>query len=334
MTKTPSALPFSPLQKHGLILTRGPQGAWDDGMVESPVVWWDERVGRFGMVYTGYDWRGRPMEGYASMGRPHVGLAWSDDLITWEKAGDRPIFSGSGLPDTPDQVGTAGPFVYVHDGQYYLYYFGTTEAGYEKGYKTMCLATSDDLIHWNRHPGNPIISPDAQFPWRNEAIWHPHVVASAGRFYCFFNVSGVHADHHEEFIGHAESDDLCTWTVRDDLAPLLVGSRTPGAWDATGRAGDPAVWRVGDYWWMAWYSWDGRSTQDGYAWTTHEAFPTGWQVWDENPVLRLGPPGSFDAWHAGKPHIIVHNQRWYHFYTAVDDQERRGIAVASGDLRA
>ena len=65
------------------------------------------------------------------------------------------------------------------------------------------------------------------------------------------------------------------------------------------------------------------------AWTTDEEFPLGWRMYDRNPVLRVGPPGSFDALHAGKPFIFRTAETHYHFYTAVALDETRQIAVAT-----
>jgi beta-xylosidase len=296
-------------------------------MVESPVVWYDSHRQRFGMVYTGYALKEGTHKGYASVQRPQVGLAWSHDLVTWRKDPSSPILEPTEHANAPDRAGAAGPFILQEHGQYYLFYFGVTEQGYEKGIKTLNLAVSDDLHTWTRYTGNPIISP-AGTGWRRDAIWHPHVVKADGTYYLFFNASGVHNAIQEEFIGYATSTDLYCWTVQDTHSPLLTGSMQHGMWDSTGRAGDPSLYRDGDIWYMAFYSWDGRHSQDGLAWTTREEFPLGWRPYHGNPVLRVGGAGSFDALHAGKPHIIEHAGRHYHFYTAVDSSENREVALA------
>ena len=320
-------LPGSQLLKCGVVLPVGQHGAWDDGMVESPVVWYDIQRKRYGMVYTGYGGTDSTKRGYKYVTQPKIGLAWSDDLHTWEKDPRSPILGGSGIPGTPDSEGTTGPFLWFENGTYYLFYFGVTARGYEGGKKTMNLATSPDLIHWKRYEGNPIIAPAGE-GWRRDAIWHPNVVKEKETYFLFFNASGVVNGLAEEFIGYATSKDLFRWTVDDANSPLLVGSAQPGAWDASGRAGDPSVYRVGDTWYMAWYSWDRKNSADGLAWTTEKEFPLGWQVYEHNPVLRIGKPGSYDALHAGKPFIFRTRDRHYHFYTAVALDETRQIAVA------
>lgn len=329
---SPAPPPGTSLTKQGIVLPRGAEGAWDGGMVESPVVWFDQPRQRYGMVYTGYAWADAELQGYEAMAKPQVGLAWSDNLLRWEKDPRNPIFGPTGKPGDPDAQGTPGPFIWHEKILYYLFYFGTTATGYEKGTKTLNMAISPDLVTWTRYPGNPIITPYGT-GWRTEAIWHPNIVKASGTYYLFFNASGIVDGVHEEFIGYAMSKDLFIWTVDDTNAPVLMGSGTPGAWDATGRAGDPSVFRVGHTWYMAYYSWDGIHTQDGLAWTTEAEFPLGWRPYENNPVLPLGAPGSFDALHAGKPFIFRTPERHFHFYTAVDDDEIREIAVATAPIR-
>ncbi len=322
-----TAPPGATLAKCGVVLPVGTAEAWDGGMVESPAVWYDSTRARYGMVYTGYDLRYPERRGYASVGGPRIGLAWSDDLMTWEKDTRSPILSANDEAGSPDEAGVTGPFMWLEGGRYYLFYFGTTEAGYEGGRKTLNLATSADLVAWERYAGNPIIGPAGE-GWRRDAIWHPNVVKVDGTYYLFFNASGVVDGQAEEFIGYASSPDLQTWTVHDEHNPLLVGSREPGAWDATGRAGDPSLYRVGDTWYMAYYSWDRTQAQDGLAMTSAEDFPLGWVPYEGNPVLRVGEPGAFDAQHAHKPFVLRTDARHHHFYTAVDTAEARQIALA------
>jgi predicted GH43/DUF377 family glycosyl hydrolase len=317
------------LEKCGVVLRRGPAGAWDAGMVESPSVWYDPARRRYGMVYAGYGLRPgmTSRQGYAAVSAPQVGLAWSDDLMRWEKAGPAPLFSPSGVPGTPDAAGIAGPVLWHEDGTYYLFYIGLTETGYEKGQKTLNVATSTDLRTWTRHAGNPIIAPAGE-GWRRDAIWHPGIVKVSGTYYLFFNASGLVDGHEEEYIGYATSTDLLNWTVDDAASPLLVGSGRPGAWDATRRAGDPSLFHAGGLWWMAYYSWNRAHAYDGLAWTTEAAFPLGWRPIAANPVLDVGAPGSFDALYAHKPYIFRTETRHHHYYTAVDTMQTREIALA------
>lgn len=324
---TPSDPPGAQLVKCGVVLPLGRNGEWDAGMVESPAIWYDTNRKTYGMVYTGYGSTDSTKRGYKYVTQPQIGLAWSNDLLHWKKDSRGPIFSGSGVAGSSDAEGATGPFIWFESGTYYLFYFGVTESGYEKGTKTMNLATSTDLTNWKRYEGNPIIAP-AGDGWRRDAIWHPNVVKDGDTYYLFFNASGIVNGLAEEFIGLAMSTDLLHWNVDDVNSPLIVGSAKPGTWDASGRAGDPSVYKVGNLWYMAWYSWDKKNSADGLAWTTEEQFPLGWRVYEGNPILRIGEPGSYDALHAGKPFIFRVHEKHYHFYTAVALDQTRQIAVA------
>ena len=324
---TPSDPPGAQLVKCGVVLPLGRNGEWDAGMVESPAIWYDTNRKTYGMVYTGYGSTDSTKRGYKYVTQPQIGLAWSNDLLHWKKDSRGPIFSGSGVAGSSDAEGATGPFIWFESGTYYLFYFGVTASGYEKGTKTMNLATSTDLTNWKRYEGNPIIAP-AGDGWRRDAIWHPNVVKDGDTYYLFFNASGIVNGLAEEFIGLAMSTDLLHWNVDDVNSPLIVGSAKPGTWDASGRAGDPSVYKVGNLWYMAWYSWDKKNSADGLAWTTEEQFPLGWRVYEGNPILRIGEPGSYDALHAGKPFIFRVHEKHYHFYTAVALDQTRQIAVA------
>jgi predicted GH43/DUF377 family glycosyl hydrolase len=325
--------PGSQLAKQGIVLPVGSYGEWDSGMVESPVAWFDISRKLYGMVYTGYASTDSTRRGYKYVTLPQVGLAWSSDLLHWKKDLKNPIFTGSGVASAPDAQGATGPFIWFENGTYFLFYIGLTAQGYEKGMKSMNVATSADLYTWKRYRSNPIIAP-AGNGWRRDAIWHPNIVKAKDRYFLFFNASGVVHELVEEFIGYAMSKDLYHWWVDDVNSPLVVGSAKPGTWDASGRAGDPSVYKEGNIWLMAWYSWDKKNSADGLAWTNEEQFPLGWRIYEHNPVLRIGEPGSFDALHAGKPFMFRANDTLYHFYTAVALDEKRQIAVAiCPDLR-
>jgi predicted GH43/DUF377 family glycosyl hydrolase len=327
MSKSNIAPPGSQLVKYGIVLKRGTAGAWDDGMVESPMVWFDEARQRYCMVYTGYAHSSPKKRGYESVSTAQLGFAWSDDLLHWEKDSRNPVFGPSRIEGNSDSAGATGGFIHLEDGKYHLFYIGTTGEGYEKGLKTLNLATSSDLYHWTRYEGNPIIQP-AETGWRKDAIWHPNIVKVNHTYYLFFNASGIVHGRREEYIGYATSEDLFHWRVDDEHSPLLVGSGNVGAWDATGRAGDPSIYKVDSTWYMAYYSWDGKHAQDGLAWTTEADFPRGWRMYEKNPILRIGLPGSYDSQHAAKPFIFRTPERHYHFYTAVNDKENREIALA------
>ena len=322
---------FANIEKVGIIVRKGSVGEFDSGMVESPAVWYDDHFKKFGMVYVGYELIENKFSGYSSVAHPKIGLAWSDDLVYWSKDKNKPLFEGDKISNSSDCKGTSGPFIWHENKIYYLFYFGVTDIGYEKGEKTLNVATSNDLLTWTQYKNNPIIVPSGN-GFRRDAIWHPNIVKNRDQYFLFFNASGIYNGIEEEFIGYAVSDNLMNWEVDDNNSPIMVGSGKKGSWDSSYRAGDPSVFKYKDKWYMTFYSWDNLHTQDGIAMTTEEEFPLGWKVYEKNPILKIGDPGTFDALHAGKPFSFLHKSSYYHFYTAVDDSENREIALAIGKL--
>ena len=94
----------------------------------------------------------------------HWGHAVSDDLVHWK---DLPI-ALTPTPDGPDRSGCWSGGAFDNDGVPTILYYGHPEGN--------SIATSDDdLIVWEKHPGNPVIPhpPKGQTQWRpfDPCIW-------------------------------------------------------------------------------------------------------------------------------------------------------------------
>lgn len=297
------------LIKIGIVIDTGSAGSFDEGMAESPVVWFDQNTQHFGMVYTGYNKT-------ASQGS--VGLAWSDDLIHWTKDGRSPILSASGINGAPDSSSVTGPYIYFEDGTYFLFFIGCSKSGYEQGTKSLCMATSKDLVNWTRYSVNPIIAPNAQ-EWMSTAVYHPSIIKRDSTYYLFFNACGKSPEQ----IGYAVSQSLYgPWKVDDVNSPILKTGEK-GSWE-DGFIGDPSVYQLNNKWYMSYYGYSSitQKAYDGLAWTTEDKFPLGWEKYSGNPVLLPGPEG-YDSTFAHKPFIYLYNGKYYHYYTAVGNCGRR-----------
>lgn len=305
------------LTKQGMVIQQGAGGSWKEARVESPMVFWDPRIGQYRMVFLGYS--GTPV----SPNEAALGYATSDDLTTWTEYVSNPFFGPTHNPGDPDQHGTSGPFVWLENGTYYLFYIGLTLVGLEQGNKTICLATSTDFVTWTRH--GSVIVPSGS-GWRSDAVWHPSVVKRNGTYYLFFNATDSTPSH--ETIGFATSTDLLTWTVDDVNSPVL-STGTSGQWDDE-RVGDPFLWRIRDTWYMSYYGHQVSTdkTQEGYATCPDSTFPLGWTKFSGNPVLHVGSGGTFDDKDAGRTCHFITGQRHYVWYTTDDGSFNIGIASA------
>jgi len=108
------------------------------------------------------------------------------------------------------------------EGTCYFFYTGTNHA--EEGrIQRIGLTTSTDLIHWQRHPSNPLVAADARWyetlelgSWPEETCRDPWVIRSPAEaaYYMFFTARVNHGPvDGRGVIGCARSRDLLTWEM-------------------------------------------------------------------------------------------------------------------------
>lgn len=99
------------------------------------------------------------LEGEFARERGALGHAVSRDLVKWEPL---PTALYPGSPGSYDDYDLWNGNLVWHDGNYYLFY--TSRSSVEKGtINRISLATSEDALHWKRHLGNPISTPDSRW---------------------------------------------------------------------------------------------------------------------------------------------------------------------------
>ena len=86
-----------------------------------------------------------------------VWLATSTDRRVWTNVSDEPVIPLG--PDAYDRHAVALNQVVRYKGRYYGVYHANADPQW-KGPWTTCLAVSDDLVHWEKYPGNPVIRSD------------------------------------------------------------------------------------------------------------------------------------------------------------------------------
>ena len=86
-----------------------------------------------------------------------IWLATSKDLRVWTNVRDEPVIALG--PDAYDRHAVALNQVVRYRGRYYGVYHANADPEW-KGPWTTCLAVSDDLVHWEKYPGNPILRSD------------------------------------------------------------------------------------------------------------------------------------------------------------------------------
>ncbi|HWE37849.1 MAG TPA: glycosylase [Isosphaeraceae bacterium] len=83
-----------------------------------------------------------------------VWLATSKDRKVWTNLSDEPVLPMG--PDAYDRAAVAVNQVIKRDGSYYAFYHANAARPWKDW--TTCVARSRDLIHWEKFPGNPILT--------------------------------------------------------------------------------------------------------------------------------------------------------------------------------
>lgn len=148
-----------------------------------------------------------------------IGHAASSDLRSWEALPEALAPGSSGEWD--DYTTWTGSTI-GHDGMWHMLYTGGSRS--EKGLiQRIGLATSRDLITWNKHPDNPLLVLDPRWyepldldSWHDQAWRDPWLVKepATGRWHAFLTARSASGEADGRgVIGHACSHDLVEWEV-------------------------------------------------------------------------------------------------------------------------
>ncbi len=95
-----------------------------------------------------------------------IWLAKSEDKLTWTNIQDEPVLKPG--PDEYDFGAVAANQIIKYNERYYMYYHGNEiPLGVKTDKKsiwTSNVAVSEDLINWEKYPGNPIVEGDHSSP--------------------------------------------------------------------------------------------------------------------------------------------------------------------------
>lgn len=162
--------------------------------------------------------------------RASIGHAVSEDLTRWRRLPDA-LVRGD-FPAFDDVATWTGCTVKGPDGRWYLFYTGASDT--ERGLvQRIGFATSDDLMRWDKHPGNPILEADPRWyekladgQWHDEAWRDPWVFPDPqgdGWHMLVTARSNEGPADERGVVGHATSQDLRSWVVHPPLSAPGAG---------------------------------------------------------------------------------------------------------------
>ena len=147
---------------------------------------------------------------------PGIAHHVSHDMVHWE---ERSMVVMPGKPGDPDSSNIATGCVVEHERRFYLFYTGN---------QNICLAVSDDLENWTKHPGNPVVCGDNQLygtlNFRDAFVYYSN---QEGCWHMLFGTQTVEVPAQRAgCVGLAKSSDLLHWKLAPPLWSPHIGPHT------------------------------------------------------------------------------------------------------------
>ena len=234
--------------------------------------------------------------------------------MEWEKYPGNPMLD-LGPDGAWDDSSIAYPSLLFDGTEYKMWYAGRHEDIDRIGY-----ATSPDGIVWTKYPGNPVLDIGPSGSWDDKWIRSNCVIFNGTEYKMWF--AGYGGNHNQ--IGYASSPDGIVWT-KYAYNPVLDRGAS-GSWEDGGNYGPGVLFDGTEY--RMWYS--GQDGSRGHQRIGYASSPDGivWTKYLGNPVLNIGPSGSWDDKYMGGPSILFNGVEYEMFYGGYDGSNYR-IGYAS-----
>ena len=198
-----------------------------------------------------------------------------------------PVFAGTGR-DTWDKNIRERGYILYEDGVWRLWYTGYNDDRSDNRF--LGLATSDDGLHWQRWPGNPLVT--------DEWVEDMQVIKQDDLYYMF-------AEGRNDIAHLLISGDGTHWQNIGDL-DIRMSSGEP---ISEGPYGTPTVW-FEDGTWHLFYE-----RNDLGIWLAASNDLKVWTNVQDDPVIKMGPE-EYDQKAVAMNQVIKYKGRYFGFYHA------------------
>ncbi len=182
---------------------------------------------------------------------------------------------------------------------------------------SLCLSTVTlAQTEWTKSSENPVLNLGAAGTWDDVYVLTASYYFDGSTYHMWYSGSGT-TDELIFDIGHATSTDGLAWT-KDALNPVLERGPTD-SWDDY-RVYFPTVFLVDTIFHMLYSGLDGTNLRIGRA-TSPDGIT--WTKDALNPILDLGPAGSWDAVGLVSEIVLFDGFIYHLWYTGIDDQVHR-----------
>lgn len=170
----------------------GPAGSWNDEIVYKVFVM--RHDDRYWMFYNAYGSEARCEQ---------IGLATSTDLRDWRQHPDNPLLRAGDPEKDRDHVIIGDPWIMRHGDVWEMFYFA-----FDGVHAREHLATSTDLVRWEKSPLNPIMDVGAEGTYDDKYCHKPCIILHEGVYYHFYTAVQAREEGHYRAIGLATSQRL------------------------------------------------------------------------------------------------------------------------------
>jgi predicted GH43/DUF377 family glycosyl hydrolase len=230
------------------------------------------------------------------------------------------------------------PFVFHHDGQFYMTYVGFDGIGYQTG-----LSVSRDLVQWKklgcilrRDPASAVTRFNIAMNWivrQNEMRSAGELKKVRGRFLGVYHAyPNAGLEEGPAVIGLCWSDDLMRWQID----PPCLRPDDGAAWEQGGLYKPCLLEHEGTYY--LFYNAKTRNLpkEKGGGWREQTGVATSrdlkeWRRYEGNPIIPNGAAGAWDERFASDPCVLLDGQRWATFYYGFDTRGKARDLLAVGD---
>ena len=241
------------------------------------------------------------------------------------------VLSAAAGSDSFDNRSVDCPFVFHHEGKFYMTYIGFDGKGYQTG-----LAESHNLTDWQklgcilkRNPSSQITRFNIAMNWivRENAIRSPGELKKVrGRFLGVYHAyPNPGYEEGPAVIGLCWSDDLLHWQVD----PPSLQPQDGAAWERGGLYKPCLVEDHGTFYLFYNAKTDGKQWHEQTGVATSTDLRT-WHRYSGNPIIQNGPAGSWDEKFASDPCVLQAGRRWVFFYYSLDAHGKARDLLATG----
>jgi predicted GH43/DUF377 family glycosyl hydrolase len=248
------------------------------------------------------------------------------------------VLARSNDPEAFDSRSVDCPFVFQHNGLFYMTYVGWDGTGYQTG-----LASSEDLTSWKkegcilrRDPASPVTRYNVALNW----ILRQNELQSAGelkrvrdRFLGVYHAyPNPGLEEGPAVIGLCWSNDLLHWEIDSPCLRPEDGAD----WENGGLYKPCLLERRGTYYLFYNAKTKSLPREQGVGWREQTGIAAStdlkhWQRYAKNPIIPNGGPGSWDERFASDPCVLLDGDEWVVFYYSLDKAGKARDLLATGN---